>query len=568
MNKKNILAFLTLLTITIICFSISVKMRPTEDNTKYYATGDALHQILIIDNWIDEGIYNANFTMLNDPASIEFDSFEKREKYISYPQGGAIPPFLLKKFFFSKTDTFSIIKNYAYAHLFLATFLLALTLFFFLKNQLKLTILNATILSIIPIISFTFFPYNIRFYPYSFFMNNTIPIIFIYYIFLEILRQNVNSSKKTYFINVVQALIIFYGVFTDWFFISIVFITWLVRLKQGTLGQKRLEIIRSSFLFILPVLITLIIYLTHLYFIDGFQHIINKFLIRTGVDGKVLTEKSLLKFFTEPHAILIYFYSFFIIVLIAWGILSLKKTTNNDQKNRIKKILYFSALISFPPILNTILLFQHTFQHQFSPLKFLPAIATLPFVIFPLLVIITIPRLQKIKLLKFPFLSYFLVSFVFLLYFAVVKITKKQIEQKWKNSNSITEKKEGIFIKENTTYSDVVFSTIFHIRKTSNSINFKKIHKKNKKTYASIVHSRKNVYQIASLKEIRQKVNHIKQDFTINILMPQNVGLNDETLSPLQPFVLEKIDDNKLELSLFKIDGPTFLENFYFNEIK
>ena len=81
-------------------------------------------------------------------------------------------------------------------------------------------------------------------------------------------------------------------------------------------------------------------------------------------------------------------------------------------------------------------------------------------------------------------------------------------------------------------------------------------------------HSRKNVYQIASLKEIRQKVNHIKQDFTINILMPQNVGLNDETLSPLQPFVLEKIDDNKLELSLFKIDGPTFLENFYFNEIK
>ena len=261
-------------------------MRPAEDNTKYHTTTfEACHQEIFVSNWLEEGIINSKFTMMNDFSSIEFDSLKKREKYITYPQGGAFPPFLLKKFFFPKTDLYIITKNYAYIHLFLTIFLLGITVFLFLYKSLKTHILNAILLSFVPIIIFTFYPYTIKLYPYFFFLNGTIVPIFVYYVFLEILRQHVKSSKKIYFINVVQALIIFYGVFTDWFFISVVFITWLVRLKQGTLGQKRLEIIRSSFLFILPALIALTLFFFHLYIIDGFSILTQKFLQRTGISS-------------------------------------------------------------------------------------------------------------------------------------------------------------------------------------------------------------------------------------------------------------------------------------------
>ncbi len=529
-RKTNVLFCIILLfIITLVIFQYTVTIREPwfgelSDGHHQWLTGSTLE---FTENWYNEGPLNLDFAMLKNPSSIEFPTLSSREPYLSYPPGTIIPIYLVSEIVNHK-PTVGLIMDYNLFNHFLIAFFLALIIFFFLI-YLKFDTLNSFLFSIIPIMLELLLPGPLYWQQNVFFSDQAVLLPFVVYVFLEVLRDKFRDSPKNKNIlrlNILQNIVLFYGFLTDWLFVFIGITVYIKRivdedivLSREMFLNKRINLfIKQTIKYWFAPLLALFLFLTQIYTINSsFNSIISKALFRMGTtsQGEAYLNNGLnifVGYITSNYghiavALLAGSLTFFILMAIY---LSLGRFKEHKNVFKIKKTLYLMGMLLIPCVLQVMVFRNHSVIHDFSVLKFSIPLATIPFVLVPILIFLFFenPINEKLKNIKaskrFSFniglLVLFLIIFTAASSYTVNEYPNyKSMFPLVNNTYSVI----GNSLEKNTYYNDIAFSPNFNI-----SIN----------PPQQLSYSMKRVYQINSINDVKGKVENINGNYNIVIV--------------------------------------------------
>lgn len=519
---KTIICIFILFAISSIIFSITVIERQPyfgylSSNGHQWLTGSA---VKFLKNWYSEGAFNLKFAMFENPKSIEFPDTNSREIYLSYPPGTLIPVYIIAQILNMEPNA-DLVMGFNLANHFFIAFLLGLTCFIFLR-KLKLSFIYSSIISIIPILIELLMPGPLYWHQNVFFSDQAIILPFTVLLFLEVLRDGVANKKYLITIDIIQKLLIFYGVLTDWLFIFIVLILYFKKIFNKEFGKNFKIFFKKTAFFFAPLLVALTLYFAQIIYYNNWSQVINKFLFRTSISetGKSYLETSLFyKFwfiwvknqYGRIGTILIWstilaLFTFFIIIIYRF----FKRKKNIDSI--IIKITSISSIIVLPCLIQIHIFSNHTFIHSFSALKFCLSLSLLPLAILPGALLSFINNINN----KFTFkhekiIKIFNIFFVALLFL----FSTYFVMQNYEITNPPPTKElkiYGEFINENSTYNDIFFSNEYEVPSNPpQKLSF----------------SMKRVYIANSVYDIKSKIsmfNNVKPN--IAIFIPNTIEVN------------------------------------------
>lgn len=517
-NLFSVLCILGLLFFTVIVFYYTLEIREPwrveelSEGGHQWLTGSTLE---FSKEWYYEGPQNIHFGMFEYPASVEFPTLTSRNPYTSYPPGTIIPIYVLSKIR-EKEPTISMIMKYNLVNHFFIAFFLSLMVFFFISRQLEADLLNSTLFAIIPILIELFMPGTLYWHQNVFFSDQAIILPFVLFILLEVLRFK-SSKRVTNILSILQALVMFYGVLTDWLFIPIVFTVFLKRIINNEIEIKGdiQKFIQKTLYFWSPVVLAGFLFLWQIYSLENFDRTINTFFVRASLSSTgPLTIHTFLETF-KSHLTLSFGYiaavilvASLLLLLIFSFYLIIKYFRAHKTNYKLKNTLLLAWMLLLPCLIQIFLFKNHSFIHEFSALKFSVPLSVIPFVIIPLLCYLLLedPKFPKKFLLignKRLNLKLLAICLVALLLTGITLINNSNhlfnmFPFPNKNYTML-----GEAIHKNTNYYDVVFSPDFEI----NSLPPQQI---------SI--SMKPVYKIKSISDITQKTKNIKGNYTVVII--------------------------------------------------
>lgn len=530
LDKKNkvLLCIILLFSITLVIFQYSVTLREPwfgelSDGNHQWLTGSTLE---FSENWYNEGPLNLDFAMLANPSSIEFPTLSSREPYLSYPPGTIIPIYLISEIIKHK-PTVGLIMDYNLFNHFLIAFFLALIIFFFLM-YLRFDILNAFLFSIIPIMLELLLPGPLYWQQNVFFSDQAIILPFVVYIFMEVLRDRFRDSPKNkniLILNILQNFVLFYGFLTDWLFVFIGITVYIKRIvdreifisREMFLNKRISLFIKQSIKYWLAPLLALFLFIIQIYTVNSsFNSVISDAFFRIGAtpQGEAYVNKGLnifVGYITVNYghiavALLAGSLTFFILMAIY---LSLGRFKEHKNIFKIKKTLYLIGMLLIPCVLQVMVFRNHSTFHEFSVLKFSIPLATIPFVLLPILIFLLFEnpineKLKNIKAKRFNFniglLMLFLVMFTITSFYVVNEHPNyKNMFPPVNNTYSTI----GNSLEKNTDYNDIVFSPDFYISENPPQ---------------QLSYSMKRVYHIDSIKDIENKIDSINGSYTVVIM--------------------------------------------------
>lgn len=233
------------------------------------------YQLVTVNNWLKENPVNLGFGRYYYPPSVETPSLDKRYFYGSYPPGSTIQLYILFKLLDSTGFVSEIYEKrglqlllvilYKYLLHFLTVLLLCI-LVFVVCHKLNFDRLNSTLLAVVPAIV-QFHNASTLFWNHFLYVELTVILLpFILCIFLEVMRIVCVSPKLMCFVRIVQPLVMFFGVLTDWFFMFVVLTIYIMRIRRKEIEfpaslSKSIQYAKHSFLFFLPSLLAILLWL-------------------------------------------------------------------------------------------------------------------------------------------------------------------------------------------------------------------------------------------------------------------------------------------------------------------
>jgi hypothetical protein len=504
--KKTICVFmLFVITLSIFLYTLEIR-RPY-----FWATRtDELALLVYCKNWYREGIFNLKFAMLRNPKSVEFQTLASRVVYNSFPPGLMLPIYLIAKLIQHEPNV-PLLVGYNLSNQFLIAFFLSLIIFFFLL-QLNFSYFNAFILAIIPSPLVLLLPTLLWYFQYMYTFDTGIILPSVLFIFFEVLRDTIQSRRIFAFTTLLQALVMFYGTLTAWFFVFVVITVYAKRILNGELGKGIWSLIKRSAIFWLPFLLAIALYCFQLYsFSFGVLPTITKKLqYRSGLAPSSTwhIKDFYTQFWIEKIAgqfgkaavgvlwgSLFLFLSSFIYIIV-------QHLRNRKIDRNLKRTVSLMGILLIPCFMYTYILRQDSVMHPDPAIKFIVPLATIPFVILPVLIFLLLGINLKWMPIIIPCLV--LLAFAHLRKEHAAYISKLNMPNK---SDEII----GTFISSNTSYKDVCFSPDFCIRDMSDSC---------------ISYSMKRVYLVGSFNEIYEKVGNLKEDYEVTIISTKKDKLN------------------------------------------
>lgn len=559
-TKKNlytILCVVGLLFFTFIVFYYTLEIREPwqveelSGGGKQWLTGSTLE---FSKEWYHEGPINIHFGMFEYPASVEFPTLKSRSPYTSYPPGAIIPIYVLSKIR-GKEPTISMIMKYNLVNHFLIAFFLSLLVFFFLSRQLEVDLINSALFATIPILFELLMPGTLYWHQNVFFSDQAVILPFVLFIFLEVLRFA--SSKRVIFIlSIIQALVMFYGVLTDWLFIPIVSTIYLKRIINNEIkikGDIR-RFLLKTFYFWVPVLLVGVLFLLQIYSLENFDRTIHAFSVRASLSSSseytgTLTLNRFLETFSDhltesfgyfAHIMLVII---LLLMLIFSCYLVIKYFKVHKTNDKLKDTLMLAWMLLLPCIIQIFLFKNHSFVHEFSVLKFSVPLSIIPFVIIPVLIYLLFedPGVPKKFLLigknKLN-LKLLIICLVALLLTGTTIASSDQLSMFPSPNKNYTVL--GGIIHKHTNYYDVVFSPDFEIKSLPPQ---------------QISLSMKPVYKIQTISDIKEKTKDINGNYNIMIVF------SGPPSSYWTPF-LENATSKRVKKYYFYRISPNVLKNY------
>jgi len=400
---------------TVVIFGITVEIRrpsfgiPDTMESMWFTP----HTVLMLKNFWKEGVLNSWGVGFEQPASIEFEGPHARDAYLSYPSGYLLLPHFVFRLLGTRPSLPSVMAfNMAYH--FLVALVLGILLFVFLQ-QLRYAPSEALIFALIPVICELLLPAPIYLHLAFFFTDSEVMIFFVLYIFLEVLRDEVNTQRGAVGLALIQTFIALIGMSTDWLFGPVVFCVYVKRVFRGEMGKplfsstttiphRFISFVGRSMAFWFPIGLVLLFFAWQLFFMDRFGFLFSKLLSWSGTSEQNapfslaplgMWAGHLLRGYGVVGVLLLLVSALVFGIVVVWtaprflrGLFG-KSLPGRSLDERTSKTLALIFMLSAPCFLYGFLLRTHAGfpRHYFTALKFAVPLGTIPFVLMPILVL-------------------------------------------------------------------------------------------------------------------------------------------------------------------------------------
>lgn len=511
-----------LVVLTVSVFSWTVKARshwfgkPAQIEGHWF-TWQALVQTSY---WYREGFLNLRGTLIKNPPSIEFPTFQSREPYVSHPLGGVLPIYWIS-LAAGHEPTPEMVMGYNLANHLAIAILMSLGALLLLRGM-NVAILPACLLAAIPPLLVLLLPgpaYDLQCVYYG-----DIGVItwFAATVFLEILRDAPGGPRARRAVAVVQWCVLFLGAYCHSFFLPVAAVLYAKRLLDGGIRRRGVgAFLKSSLAFWSPIAAALVLYLGHIVAIGQVGTLFGRFKAMAGMTPEVTGElwevngrshvatwheQIWLRFMGErfgPWGI--YLFGASAAALLGTGAYALaRRVRKKPVSPEVTRVLYLMGLLMLPCVLWFFVLPGYAYDNHNSVLPLTLTIATVPLVLVPLLGVKLAGRadggpwrvIVPVALgLCGIYLAIMLPHYTDL--FPPDSDPSKRMTGGYE--------KIGGFLRQNARYEDVVFSPIVRILNTDQPQN--------------LFYSRKCVYPLTSLEDVAAKIRPVDDKANVAILL-------------------------------------------------
>ena len=473
-TKSLIILFFTLTVVFTVSYKTIFNVNYTE--LQGFHCWLSASTIKFVNNWLEEGPLTLSFVNYESPASIEFNNNTERGPYISYPSGCTLFVYIAAKISGNSAIDISFLKHLQMICFWIETLLFGLFVYGFLgRNNVK-SEFEKIIASFATASLWLLLPINVWYLANIYFADQCVTLFVMAFLIIEYeyLFSEKQSSKRL--LNGIRALILFCGLLIDYYFWIMAFVAFVIEMIYLVRNQNREKIWGCILWYGLPAILAIAFYMYQLISIPNWLTVLeSKFLVRTGIeltstgDGRFNTFNTLKLRIWENFANAFGLSSLRIgglCMLIIICLLSLDHKFNplmkikNYFKNTIAIRNIVILIIGFvSPILQVILLRNHSAIHEFSMIKFSWCIAIMP-ILFSLILCLLFDFSNNThnskKRMFSPFFHCFVVTFLLILVFTNVPSSSIA----FRSTRSIVDNDYSLanIIRNHTSYEHVCFS--------------------------------------------------------------------------------------------------------------
>lgn len=236
---------------------------------------------LMAKHWYREGAFHLRGAMYWEPASIERPDPANRTPYVSYPSGALVPLHVLSWWRGREPDA-ALASRYNLMNQWLIAMLLSLSCLVLLRRA-GYTAWSSLLLAAGPFVQYVYLPISYHGHLLSYFADSAVLLPIALVVFLEVCRDGRESTRVGRALSLLEGLVAFWGMSTDWLFAFVGPMLLLVRFLRGQLGGRPLTILRRSALFSLPYLAAVGLFAAQVFWLGAWDVLLDRFLMRTGV---------------------------------------------------------------------------------------------------------------------------------------------------------------------------------------------------------------------------------------------------------------------------------------------
>jgi len=517
--------------VTAALFSYTVHLRrPWWGTTSTLDTGLTAGTLLVSKQWYREGMLRLRAGVYGNPRSIEFPTLASRGIRSSYPPGAVVLPHCLSMLV-GREPTISLLMAFNLLNHFLITVLLSLTVFVVLR-QMHYGYADAFVLALVPILLDLLLPAPLYHHQMGFFPDQAVILLFVLYVFLEVMRDGLTGRRLRALLSVLQGLVAFLGILTDWLFAFVALCVYLKRVARGGMGRPLVPFVKRSVAFWFSFGLALGLFALQLWSLGQFQALWQRFAVRTGMTSRRPFSLEPYLRFCKWHIVRGYGEIGVVLLgatLVGLGLVlgytCLRRIRRKEPNENMSRALGLTFMLSMPCFLHLFLLSNHSAHpfHYFAALKFSVPLATVPFVLGPVLVLSCLnadvsvfsPGRLKALVTRRPRASAASWSLLPLLLTAlaggyVYEEHPRILPQFHTTIQDNGKRAIADFIDANTGYEDVVFAWDRHLRQTSAPLY--------------LAFSMKRVYAASTVQRVYDKVADLEGDYVVNIVSKPGAG--------------------------------------------
>ena len=422
-THKSSISIIILLLVTGILFSLSYKtiFKVSYGNLNGVHSWLSGSTIKFVNNWLSETPQKLHFVNFESPDSIEFNSIIERGPYISYPTGETLLIYLCSKLIGLEGIRISVLKHIQMCFFLLETLLLALFVYRFLTRVGIKSEKEKIIPSCATAIFWACLPTTSWYLSNIYFADQCVILFAMAFLLVEYESYFPKTKIQNFILNCFKFVLIFWGVFTDYYFWILAFIAFILQILNLAREKKPLSfIIVNSLWYIAPVILALAMFIYSLTSIPNWNVILKgTFLFRTGSSTSSYNTpqyiiSSLKSNFTNafglweerskrPLLLFILYISFVAIPISKKG-----KSINIKKSLKSKNVLILILGI-VSPLLQIAVLKNHSAIHEFSMIKLAWIVAMLPIITSYILCrIFDIPSNKSMS----AFMHFFVITFL------------------------------------------------------------------------------------------------------------------------------------------------------------
>lgn len=376
--KLNIVTVLILVVLTGIIFTVfQVFYMPHDfDNLGGKHAWVSGSTIKYVNMWLQEGAGNLHFTNMEMFPSAELTTFDDRGPYVSYPTGVTFMVWTAAKICGKTHIDVSFLKHFQLLMYGIEGMMLSVLIYIFTTLFIPVSEKVKCIISLLVSVLWITMPVNNWFLTNIYWTDMAVILWIIAYLLLESLSGLKDLGvKQKILIDVLKSLVIVAGVLTEYFFCIVVFLGFIFNIFyvwKTSDGQRIAKVIKSSLLYVIPVIFALAIYVWQMsYTSDWIEQLLETFLHRTGVSETEnisgMFGESFLNAITCGSKARAMFLVFAELIWIAGtAILVLKKKAKDFITN---KSAIAVAIMIIAPVAQLILFWNHSSIHQYSMVK-------------------------------------------------------------------------------------------------------------------------------------------------------------------------------------------------------
>lgn len=473
-------------------------------------------------NWLKDGVINDKFIMWEDFKSVEITN--NRIFYVSYPPGTIVPVYTAAKLLNKKEIDFNFVKKVLKLEYFTLIFLIAFIFYSCLemlgvKDQLYQITIPVFLASL-----WSFLPFN-YYHMRNVFFSDQLVILYATIFFLLEFYFYYEKNKWQPVINLLTIVTVFMGCMTDYYFYTIIFVAFCIRVMNVSYEQPKknifYKIFSQTWQLILPFALSVLLFVIQLNITNGYSTLYAKFLERTISKTPSITEGFLPIITSSLNKVFPYFSIILllaVILCIAYILSQHSKFSNNSTDILIK----WETLIIFSAILHTLICKNHSMVHEFSMMKYNFVLVSILFGIFAYLYLnfSFLTKAKNKKILWYTIAFLITISANYMLILRDNEFYKERIHQ----GNSCAK-----FVLSDTSFYDAVYD--------NGKYSCAKFIKSNANFYDAVYSpdyeiptlppqalsiSEKRVYHISKISDI--SINNLPKNTVINILLSKNTS--------------------------------------------